>query len=280
MSIDTHYWDKYQTITKYSLPLILDDSSIDYDMINVGGYFDGEDEEGRSWGVNSYYPNITAKVDEDTGEITFSSSATVVVYAATLYAPSMYKNKTDYNGTCYCQFGSAPKYQATRIGIDYGGWPGGHATFYGAREIIGATENYSRGTLIQQNITSSVSNTYPSNGRHTDRYWYTKSSKIDHAQGAFIQIVTAKSNSYPSNGYQSGYYYVYLDMQNNKGAQDGSVSSENASAYPADGASGSYWYTSTANTSEAGNLLEIVRSQYEDTYPDNGIKDGYWYIKI
>ena len=107
-----------------------------------------------------------------------------------------------------------------------------------------------------------------------------RDEKTQAAQGDYIDQVTSSSSSaYPSNGQSGSYWYVSAGSTTSKGSANGSVTSTNASAYPADGASGSYWYTSSGSTQQAGTVLGSVESYDSSAYPDNGILDGYWYVK-
>ena len=113
---------------------------------------------------------------------------------------------------------------------------------------------YSKGSTSYGTVSSSSSSAYPTNGRHTDGFWYDgRTSSTSYSKG---------TTSY------------------------GTVSSTSRSAYPDNNYSGSYWYVySRSSTSSAyyskGAYIEDVVAKEEDEYPTNGRHtDGYWYVKI
>ena len=73
---------------------------------------------------------------------------------------------------------------------------------------------YSQGTTSYGEVTSTASNTYPTNGR-SGSYWYVyKSSTESKVQGSLVETVTNKEqDAYPTNGiHTDGYWYVLVEQ--------------------------------------------------------------------
>lgn len=74
------------------------------------------------------------------------------------------------------------------------------------------TPVYSQGSTSYGEVSSISSSAYPSRGRHTDGYWYVKSTKTTSTQekGSLIETFKAKDGEYPDNGVKDGYWYVKI----------------------------------------------------------------------
>lgn len=148
-------------------------------------------------------------VDPETGFITMDNTTHATV---TLN----YDNgKTSYNNTCYfvlptnrVQQSGYNIYKADSVYYGVKGITNLYI-YYENAKLYKAGYTESAGELVQANV-SSTTISYPSNAKHTDNYWYTMQSKVDHAKGNnLLGTVTSKvETSYPENGYLSGYWYV------------------------------------------------------------------------
>lgn len=209
--VTTYYWNKYNANRKYSMPLLTDGNPTTRQFSSVSAQIiEGKDAEtGLSWSSAVYQPITSVSVDETTGTITGSADYSNRFYSPSYYAPSEYRSPTSYNKTCYFKTGNI-WYVGTSIGAKSHSWAGIDLNLYNSEQVTGTTVTYTRGTLVQSDITSNNINNYPSDGKHTDNYWYTKQSKEDHTRGSsLLGTVTSKvETTYPENGYSGGYWYV------------------------------------------------------------------------
>ena len=202
----TYYWNKYSVKITYNRSLVVTDDD-PYDINYTVGNLPLHNTR-----TNRVYTDYI--VDPETGFFTYNQSSYEEIIIKRNSSDTGY-DREGYDGVCYLIGNDPTDYYPSEDKIlvantaYYMTSASDIRIIYAADYEAEAGYGEGAGDIKQQDITSNTSSAYPSNGKHSDGYWYIKQSKVDRARGNLIDTVSSKvETQYPENGYLGSYWYV------------------------------------------------------------------------